>query len=62
MLETAIRVQQLMDAINDTFPSHREPDKARAFSFLFNDEMRPIRVQLDKLAEGFDPAHPQFCE
>ena len=59
-LEKLVRLQMVSDKISETFPAYKDPDRNKAFTYLINDEMRPIRSELDRIAESIDQDHPQF--
>lgn len=54
-LEKFIRLQQLVDEIAERFPIGKSADKNQSFAFLMNDEMQPLRTQLDRIAKSVDP-------
>ena len=59
-LEKIVRMQQLVDRILEQFPAAKERDRARTYSYLLPDEMRPIRASLDAVAESYSQVQPQF--
>lgn len=54
-LEKFVRLQQLVDEIAERFPIGRSADRSQSFAFLMNDEMQPLRTQLDRIAKSVDP-------
>ena len=63
ILEKLARLQQCLDRIGEQFPTDKTGyRKSRRFSYLIQDEMGPIRSQLDKLAENMTHVPPHFCK
>ncbi len=61
ILEKMVRLQQFVDRIFDQFPVVKQGiSKTRRFSYLIQDEMTPIRSQLDKLTENVGHVHSHF--
>ena len=61
ILEKMVRLQQFVDRIFDQFPVIKQGiGKTRRFSYLIQDEMTPIRAQLNRLAENVGHGNPLF--
>lgn len=57
-LEKLVRLQQLVDEVAERFPIGKSADKQQSLTFLMNDEMQPLREELDRIAKSVD--HIQF--
>ena len=60
MLVKTIRLTQISEKISETFGSPYDKESGRAFAFLLEGQARPIRIELDRIAESVGTHHPQF--
>jgi len=54
------RLLRILERICELFGSPYDRERGRSFAYLIEGQTRPIRLELDKVAESVGPNHPHF--